>query len=431
MNKHAASASFILGTVALDALAFGIVIPVLPNLIAEVAHAPASQTSFYVGALFAVFSLMQFLFAPVLGGLSDRFGRRPVLLVSLSALGINSLLWVWVHDLGWLFAMRVFAGMFAANVSTASAYMADVTPPEQRARYFGLIGAMFGIGFVLGPVIGGVLGEVWLRLPFLVSAVLIGLNVLYGAFVLPESLPPERRRRFDWRRANPLGSLLGLGRDPATLRLAFAWCCTWFAVGAQQTSFILSNQMRFGWDTLDNGLAMALGGVTQVVVQAVLVQRVIGRLGQRGAALAGYAFSIAGYLVYAFAGLPWVLLAGIPVLACGALASPSVQSLLSAMAGPGRQGEVQGALSSLQGLALVAGPLVMGSLFGVATRPHHALHFPGAPFLLAAAVCACAILALRGIANRPAGTPQQGTRGSARGGIAAAADADGPEVGTA
>ncbi len=401
MSKRAASASFILGTIALDALSFGIVIPVLPNLIAEVAHAPASQASFYVGLLFAAFSLMQFLFAPVLGGLSDRFGRRPVLLVSLSALGINSLLWIWVHDLGWLFAMRIFAGIFAANVSTASAYIADVTPPEQRARYFGLIGAMFGFGFVLGPVIGGLLGEVWLRLPFLVSAVLIGCNVLYGVIVLPESLPRERRRQFDWKRANPFGSLLAIGTNPATLRLTFAWCCTWFAIGAQQTSFILANQMRFGWNTLDNGLAMSVGGVVQVLVQGVLVRRVIGRLGERNTALAGYGFSIAGYLVYAFAATPWVMLCGIPVLAMGALAGPPVQSMLSVTAGPSRQGEIQGALSSLQGLTLVAGPLVMGSLFAVATRPAHAVHFPGAPFLLAALTCLCAVLVLRGVASRP------------------------------
>ena len=419
MSKHAASAPFILGTIALDALSFGVVIPVLPNLVAEVAHAPASQTSFYVGFLFAVFSLMQFLFAPVLGGLSDRFGRRPVLLVSLSALGINALLWVWVHDLGWLFAMRIFAGVFAANVATASAYIADVTPPEQRARYFGLVGAMFGFGFVLGPVVGGVLGQIWLRLPFLVSAVLIGLNVLYGVFVLPESLPRDRRRRFDWRRANPLGSLLAIGFDPTTLRLAFAWCCTWFAIGAQQTSFILSTQMRFGWNTLDNGLAMSIGGVVQVLVQAVLVRRVIARLGQRRTAMTGYALSVAGYLIYSFASSPWIMLAGIPVLACGALASPPVQSMLSATAGPLRQGEIQGALSSLQGLVLVAGPLVMGSLFGLATRPDHALHFPGAPFLLAAVVCLSALVVLHGVQR-----PSEPLREGARDDIAAGADTE-------
>ena len=400
MNKPAASAPFILGVIALDALSFGIVIPVLPNLVAEVAHATPSTASFYVGALFAVFSLMQFLFAPVLGGLSDRFGRRPVLLTSLAALGLNSLFWVWVDSLPWLFAMRVFAGLFSANISTASAYIADVTPPAQRARYFGLLGAMFGLGFVLGPVLGGVLGEIWIRLPFLVAASLIGCNVLYGIVVLPESLPPERRRAFDWRRANPFGSLLSIGLQPATLRLAFAWCCTWFALGAQQTSFILSNQMRFGWNTLDNGLALAVGGVAQVLVQGVLVGRVIARLGQRRTAMAGYGFSVAGYAIYSLASLPWIMLAGIPVLALGALAGPPVQAMLSVTAGPQRQGEIQGALSSLQGLMLVVGPLVMGTLFAQATRPRHALHFPGAPFLLASLICLSAALVLASLRTR-------------------------------
>ncbi len=400
MSSHRASAPFILGVIALDALSFGIVLPVLPNLVAEVANASPSTASFYVGMLFAVFSLMQFLFAPVIGGLSDRFGRRPVLLVSLSALGVNSLLWVWVHDLGWLFAMRVFAGLFSANLPTASAYIADVTPPEQRARYFGLIGAMFGFGFVLGPVMGGVLGHVWIRLPFLVGALLIGCNVLYGVFMLPESLPPERRRAFEWRRANPFGSLMAIGTAPASLRLAFAWCCTWLALGAQQTSFILSNQMRFGWSTLENGLALAFGGVFQVLVQGLLVRRAIARLGERGTALAGYGFCIAGYLIYSLAAAPWILLAGIPVLALGALAVPPVQALLSTVAGPQRQGEIQGALSSLQGLMLVAGPLIMGSLFALATRPDHWLHFPGAPFLLSALICLSAALVLCGLEKR-------------------------------
>ena len=405
MNKRRASASFILGTVAIDALGFGLVIPVLPELVHEVSGTPISQTSFYVGLMFAVFSLMQFLSAPVLGGLSDRFGRRPVLLLSLAALGVNSLLWVWVHSLAWLFVMRVGAGLFSANVSTATAYLADVTPPHQRARYFGLLGATFGLGFVLGPVIGGLLGEVWIRLPFLACAILSACNVLYGVIVLPESLPPERRRRFDWRRANAFGSLSTIMAERATRRLAFAWCCSWFAVSAQQTSFILANQMRFGWSTFDNGLALALGGATQILVQGVLVRRVIDRFGQRITALVGYGFSVAGFLVYAFAASPWMMLIGIPVVGMGALAGPTVQSMLSVSTSPTRQGEIQGALASVQGLTLVVGPLIMGSLFALATRPTAAerfpenfpIHFPGAPFLLAALSCLCAFLVLRGL----------------------------------
>ena len=390
-----ASAAFVLFTVALDAICFGIVIPVLPDLVREVSREPPSQASFYVGALFAVFSLTQFFCAPILGGLSDRYGRRPVLLTSLGALGINSLLWVWVDNLALLFAMRVFAGLFAANVPTASAYIADVTPPEQRARYFGLIGAMFGLGFILGPVIGGILGTYCIRLPFLVSAGLIGCNVLYGVFVLPESLPRERRRPFEWRRANPLASLLRLGLDGTSLRLGFAWFATWFAIGAQQTSFILSNQMRFGWSTLDNGLALAVGGAAQAVVQGVLVRRAIGRFGARETAILGTLFAAVGYLFYGFAIHPWVMLSGIPILALGALSGPPVQSLLSAAAGPQKQGEIQGALASLQGLAMVLGPLVMGTLFAAATRPHGSVHVPGAPFMLAACACLAAAFGLR------------------------------------
>nr|WP_321983690.1 TCR/Tet family MFS transporter [uncultured Lichenicoccus sp.] len=405
-----ASAAFVLFTVALDALCFGIVIPVLPDLVREVSHAPPSQASFYVGALFAVFSLTQFVCAPILGGLSDRFGRRPILLASLTALGINSLLWVWVNDLGWLFVMRVFAGLFAANVPTAAAYIGDVTPPEQRARYFGLIGAMFGLGFILGPVIGGILGEYWIRLPFLVSAGLIFCNVLYGTFVLPESLPPERRREFDWRRANPLASLLRLGFDATSLRLGFAWFATWFALGAQQTSFILSNQMRFGWNTLDNGLALAVGGVAQAVVQGLLVRRVIDRIGARETAIAGTLFAAAGYLVYSFAASPWMMVSGIPILALGALSGPPVQSLLSDAAGPQKQGEIQGALSSLQGLAMVLGPLVMGTLFAAATRPQGPVHVPGAPFMLAACACLAAALGLRHVLVPPAGETREPAR---------------------
>ncbi len=398
---RAASATFVLFTVALDALCFGIVIPVLPDLVREVSREPPSQASFYLGALFAVFSLTQFVCAPILGGLSDRFGRRPILLTSLSALGINSLMWVWVDDLRWLFVMRVFAGLFAANVPTASAYIADVTPPEQRARYFGLIGAMFGLGFILGPVFGGLLGTYWIRLPFLVSAGLIGCNVLYGVFVLPESLPPDRRRPFDWRRANPFASLLRLGFDPASLRLGFAWFATWFALGAQQTSFILSNQMRFGWNSFDNGLALALGGAAQALVQGLLVRRAIGRFGARETAMVGCLFAVAGYLVYSFAATPWAMVSGIPILALGALSGPPVQSLLSAAAGPQKQGEIQGALASLQGLAMVLGPLVMGSLFEAATRPHGPVHVPGAPFMLAACACLVAAIGLRRVSVPP------------------------------
>jgi len=400
-----ASLPFILVTMAIDALCFGIIIPVLPDLVHEVAHAPVAETSLYLGLTFGLFSLMQFLGAPVVGGLSDRFGRRPVLLGSLALLGINALLWVGVDSLAGLIALRIYAGLCAATVSTASAYVGDVTPPERRAQAFGLLGATFGLGFVAGPVIGGLLGAVWIRLPFLASAGLIGCNLLYGLLLLPESLPPERRRPFDWRRANAFASLRAVRHAPDMLRPIFAWCCTWFAISASQTSFILANQLRFGWSTLQNGLALALMGVIQALVQGVLLRLATRRLGVHRTALVGYGASVAGFLLYAGASRPWLMLLGIVVLSIGALGGPSVQSMVSADTPANRQGELQGTLASLQGLMLVLGPPVMGSLFAFGTRPGHA-RFAGAPFLLSALICLGALLAL--LRLRPAAGRAEG-----------------------
>lgn len=394
--RRSASLPFILVTMAIDALCFGIIIPVLPDLVREVAHAPPARTSLYLGLTFGLFSLMQFLGAPVLGGLSDRFGRRPVLLISLALLGVNALLWLRIDSLAQLIGLRVYAGLCAATVSTASAYIGDVTPPERRASAFGLLGAMFGAGFIAGPVIGGLLGSIWIRLPFLASFGLIACNLLYGLLLLPESLPPERRRPFDWRRANAFASLRAASQAPGVRRPVLAWCCSWLAISASQTSFILANQLRFGWSTVENGLAMALAGLSQVIVQVLLMRLVTRRLGVRGAALVGYGASVAGFLVYAGADRPWIMLLGIPVLAFGALGGPAVQSIVSAAASANRQGEIQGTLASLQGLMLVIGPPIMGSLFALATRPGHR-HFVGAPFLLSALISAAALLAMLGL----------------------------------
>ncbi|MGI4744721.1 MAG: MFS transporter [Janthinobacterium lividum] len=393
-STGSASTGFILATIALDALSFAIIIPVVPDLVMQIGHLPHSQTSLWLGIVFAVFAGMQFLCAPIAGGLSDRFGRRPVLLISMAALGVNSLLWIWVPNLWWLLALRVIAGALAGNVSAATAYVADVTPPEGRARAFGLVGAMFGLGFVVGPALGGWLGSYWIRLPFLVSGALIACNVLYGLLVLPESLPPERRRPFSWARANPIGSLALFNTNGWTRRLGFAWCCSWVAIGAQQSSFILSNQMRFGWSIAENGLVLAIGGMTQALVQGVLVNRINSRYGTRRTAIIGYLFAVAGYVAYAFAVRSWIMLLGILMLAVAALSGPSIQSMLSIAAGPQRQGETQGGLSSLQGLSMVAGPVTTGFVFQWATRPGGPMHFPGAPFMLAAIACLGGLLAV-------------------------------------
>lgn len=406
MARHHASFAFILATIALDALSFAIIVPVVPAMVMQIGHVQHAAASLWLGAIFSAFAVSQFLFAPVAGALSDRFGRRPVLLISQAALVANALCWIWVPGLWWLLGLRLVAGALAGNISAANAYVGDVTPPERRARSYGLVGAMYGLGFVVGPALGGWLGGIWLRLPFVVAAALIALNVLYGWLVLPESLPRERRRAFTWARANAAGSLKLFAENGWTLRLGIAWCCTWVALGSQQSSFILSNQMRFGWTIGENGLVLAMGGVAQALVQGVLIGRITQWVGPRRTATLGFGFAAAGYATYAMASRPWMMLSGLLLLAFGALAGPSIQGMLSIAAGPRRQGENQGALSSLQGLSMVVGPTLTGVLFAVATRPGSTLHFPGLPFALSAVLCMVALAAVASLPD-PAAMPRQ------------------------
>jgi len=389
------SVGLVLATVAIDALGFGIVVPVVPTLVMQLSGQPASEASIWQGALLAAYSLMQFLCAPLLGALSDRFGRRPVLLVSLGGMCLNYLMLAWAPTLGWLFLGRLIAGGTAASYSAATAYIADVTPPALRAQRFGLIGAMFGLGFVAGPALGGLLGGYGLRLPFLVAAALAGANVLYALFVLPESLPPALRRPVQWRRANPVGSLRVIATDPAYARLAIAWCCTWFALGALQSSFVLENDMRLGWGPQQNGLALAMVGVGSAIVQGLVVRRLVPLMGERRAALTGYVASALAYLAFAFAGQVWVLMVGIVLQALGSISGPAVQALLSARAGPDQQGQVQGALASMQGLTAIVAPLLSGWAFSTFAAAGSPVHLPGAPFLLAVLAYGVAFLAVR------------------------------------
>jgi len=345
----------------------------------------AAEASVWIGLLLASFSLMQFLCAPLLGALSDRFGRRPVLLVSLAGMCLNYVMLAWAPSLAWLFLGRVVAGATAANYSAATAYIADVTPAPKRAQRFGLIGAMFGLGFVAGPALGGLLGSYGLRLPFIAAAALAGANVLYAAIFLPESLPPDLRRPVRWRQANPAGSLGILLTDPYYRRLALAWCCTWFALGALQSAFVLANTVRLGWGAQENGLALALVGVGSALVQGLLVRRIVPALGERRAALAGYALSGAAYLAFGFAGQAWILFLGIALQAFGAVSGPAVQSLFSARAGADQQGRIQGALASVQGLTAIVAPLVASWAFSTFAAEDAPVRLVGAPFLMAAA----------------------------------------------
>jgi DHA1 family tetracycline resistance protein-like MFS transporter len=402
MVGHSASVRFILITLIIDALGFGLVVPIVPALVLKLSGLSVSGASEWVGLLLTAFALMQFVCAPILGGLSDRFGRRPVLLLSLSGICANYLMLAWAPSMTWLFIGRLIAGATAANAATATAYIADVTPPAKRAGQFGLIGAAFGIGFVVGPAVGGLLGSYGLRVPFLAAAALAACNVLYGVFVLPESLPPDLRRPFDWSRASPLGSLHLVMANRNLARLAIAWGSIWFALGALQSTFVLANGERFGWDTQQNGLALAVAGLGSAVVQGLLVRRIVPALGERRAAIIGGIIVAAGYLCIGLAPFGWVVILGIVLQSLGAITSPAIQGMVSAAAAADRQGETQGALSSVQGLTAIVSPLVASHVFALFTGQGAILLLPGAPFLVSVLAYCLAIWAVAGVRPAPA-----------------------------
>lgn len=384
---------FILITLFLDALGFGIVVPIVPELVRHLSGGDTRSAAEWVGALVATFAAAQFVAAPILGGLSDRFGRRPVVILSLVGASANYLLLTWAPSLTWLFLGRLIAGTTAASASAANAYIADITPAALRSSRFGLVGAMFGAGFVLGPAMGGVLGNIDLRLPFLVAAGLSLGNACYGAFVLPESLPLVSRRAFSWLRANPVGSLHTLAADRVTGRLALGWGMMWFGMGALQATFVLSMGLRFGWDTQANGLALAAVGISQAVVQGALVRPIIRRLGERRAAFTGFGCAAAAYACFGFAQAGWVIYAGVMLQALGAIAGPAMRGMMSARASADGQGELQGGLSSVEGLTAIASPVVAAIVFSLAVR-FGGPGWGGAPFLLGACTYGLAAMAL-------------------------------------
>ncbi|MBV8094156.1 MAG: TCR/Tet family MFS transporter [Acetobacteraceae bacterium] len=396
-SRPALPVIFVLITLGIDAIGIGIVIPIVPELVRELGHLDASAASAWVGGLVATYAAAQVFAGPILGGLSDRFGRRPIILASVAGLGANYLLLAFAPTLSWLFVGRVLAGITGANVSASTAYIADITPPADRARRFGLIGAVFGCAFIVGPGIGGGLGAVDLRLPFLAAAGLAFCNFLYGLLILPESLPRERRRLFSWKRANPAGSFRALAADPGIARLALGWACMWFGLGALQSTFVLYTGLRFGWGPPNNGAALAAIGLSQAVVQGLLVRRIIVGLGERRAAMAGQACTAMAYAIYGSATRGWMMYPGIVVQALGAVANPAMRALISIRAGPDRQGEIQGALSSVEGVTAIISPVVASSLFGAFSAPGARPYMPGAGFYAAAALYLAALGCVRGV----------------------------------
>lgn len=400
---------FILVTVLVDVIGLGIIIPVLPGLIKELVRTDISTASSYGGWLMFSYAVMQFLCAPVLGNLSDQYGRRPILLFSLFGFGLDYILLAFAPSIGWIFLGRILAGITGASFTTASAYVADVSLPDKRAQHFGLIGAMFGLGFIIGPVAGGMLGQFGTRVPFMASALLTLLNWMYGYFVLPESLPPQRRRLFSWSRANPFGALRHLRRYPAVWGLILSLTFVYIGAHAVQTTWSYYNIGKFGWDERMVGYSLAFVGLMIAAVQGGLIRLVIPRLGQKRSMFLGLLLFTTGMVLYAFATQGWMMFLFSFVYCLGGIAGPSIQGIISSQVPADEQGELQGSLTSLMSATTIVGPLLMTSLYAYFTRPSAPIFFPGAPFLMGAIFFLTgSLLALRSLRKvcLPGGHPQ-------------------------
>ena len=386
---------FVLLTVLIDTIGFGIIMPVLPQLVMQIGHVDLASAARLGGLLLVVFAALQFLFGPVMGNLSDRFGRRPVLLISLFAFSINYALMGLAQNLTLLFVGRALTGIAGAVYAPATAYVADVTPPEKRAQSFGLIGAMFGLGFILGPALGGFLGELGPRAPFFAAAGLAALNFVYGALVLPESLSKELRRPFVLARANPLGTLVAFRGHPRVLGfalVAFVWQLAFHVYPSTWSYFAIA---KFNLSPKEIGTTLALSGLSMTIVQGFLTGKIVARIGERRAAPIGFLTGMSAFLAYAFMTQRWMLY---PVLALGGMqgvAMPSLNALMSKELGPERQGELAGGMASVMGLSSVVGPLVLTQVLAHFSAPDAKVYFPGAAFVVAAAFALLCVVLLR------------------------------------
>lgn len=387
-------------TVVIDVIAMGIVIPVLPKLIESFEGGDTSTAARTFGIFMTAWGLMQFLFMPVIGALSDHFGRRPVILLSCFGLGCDYFLMALAPDLSWLFVGRVISGITAASFGTAFAYIADVAPPENRAASFGVVGAGFGLGFVLGPAMGGILGEVDPRLPFWAAGGMAIVSAIYGYFILPESLPEEKRARFEWKKANPVGSLVLLRSHPELAGLATSQFLAQVAHVVLPSVTVLYMSYRYSWSGLQVGLALAAVGLCSMIVQGALVRPVVKRLGERRALAIGLVFGAAGFAIYGLAPTGTWFLVGVPVMAIWGLTNPAIQAIMTQHVSASEQGQLQGANSSLAAIAGLFGPVMFSVVFATFIGPRANLHLPGAPYLLAA-VLLLASCAIAWAATRP------------------------------
>ena len=398
--KKEAAIGFIFITILIDVIGFGIIIPVFPKLISEMIHGSISDASRYGGWLMFAYAITQFVCAPILGNLSDQYGRRPIILGSLFGFAIDYLFLALAPSIGWLFIGRILAGVTGSSFTTASAYIADISTPEKRAQNFGMVGAAFGLGFIIGPVLGGLLGQYGSRIPFFAAATLALVNGLYGYFILPESLTKENRRTFSWKRANPIGSLIQLKRYPVIMGLIGSLVCIYIAGHAAQSTWTFFTMEKFHWDEKMVGYSLGMVGLCVAIVQGGLIRFINTKLGQKRSIYWGLTLYIIGFILFAYATQSWMMFAILIPYCLGGIAGPSLQGIISNQVPANEQGELQGALTSLISLTLIVGPLLMTNLFAYFTSKDAPIYFPGAPFLAGAILTIVSlILALRALAK--------------------------------
>jgi len=392
MHKRNAALGFIFVTILIDVIGMGIIIPVLPVLIKQLIGGDNSQAALYAGLLGLSYAVMGFLFSPVIGNLSDKFGRRPVLLFALFGFALDYMIQGFATTIGWLFIGRLLAGITGATFSTATAYIADITPPEKRAQNFGMVGVAFGLGFIIGPALGGFLGIWGPRVPFFAAAALALLNGIYGYLIVPESLSLENRRSFNWKTANPVSSLVNLGRYPVILGLVASFLLINLASHAVMSTWTFFTMEKFNWTPTQVGSSLAFVGLMVALVQGGLIRVINPKLGPKRSVYFGLVFYALGFLLFAFADAGWMMYAFLIPYCLGGIAGPALQGIMSGQVPANEQGELQGALTSLMSLTAILGPPLMTNLFSYFTRSTSSFKFPGAAFLMGALLAVASIV---------------------------------------
>jgi len=394
--KGQAALGFIFATLFIDVMGLGIIIPVIPKLIEHLIHGDVSDASWYGGWLTTAYACMQFLFAPLIGNLSDKFGRRPVLLCSLLGFGVDYLFSAFAPTIAWLFVGRIVAGITGASFTTASAYIADISTPEKRAANFGLVGVAFGLGFIVGPALGGILGKYDVHYPFIAAAALALLNAAYGYFILPESLSPEHRRPLDLKRCSPWGTLIQLRKYKSVIGLAVSLFLIYVSVQSVQSVWTYYTIKKFSWSEAMVGYSLATVGLMVAMVQGGLIRIILPKLGNERSIWVGLVFYAAGLMLFAFATTGWMMFAFLVPYCLGGIAGPALQGYMSSNVPPNEQGELQGGLTSLMSVSSIVGPLLMTESFYYFTKPNPFFQFPGAPFAIGSILMlVSALLAVR------------------------------------